>query len=319
MAELYDKFQYTFLSDIEAEKLLEAFRLYGTKVGKHTTRNLWLVYSMTDNSRSFFFSKCYYQNKSVFKRDESDITEYAIVSGEKYAVVNCSMKVKYKQVDDKQVKYIEDLVIHDVRGECPVSVSELEEMINFYCVDSTLSDEVKKEIATQCGDTDLRDWNIGRQHRLMRCNHKAWKESGEILAKDYKFVLLDREQQEKLWKCIVKHANPFKHFDDAELGYALTDEKNSFLFTFCYFMPDGIKHCNEPDDYEYAIVTKLTKGVVHSWGLQIKDIKGIIPFPEEKIQEMIAFYREFHSKWKWNYEKENGKISKRPYNLEWLK
>jgi len=299
-------FEYTFLSDAEAGKLLEAFRLYGTKVGKHTTRNLWLVYSMTDNSRSFFFTECYYENMSVFKRDASDITEYAIVSGEKYAVVNCSMKVKYKQVDDKKVKYIEDLVIHKVLGDCPFSLWELEEMINYYCVDCKVSEEMKKELVTQCGVTDLRDWNIERQHKLIRRNHKAWKESGEILAKDYKFVILDKEQQEKLWKCIVKHANPFRKFVDAELGYALTDEKNSFLFTFCYFMPDGIKHANEPDDYEYAIVTNLTKGVVHSWGLQIKEIKGIIPFSKEQIQEMIAFYDEFHYKWKWNYEKKNG-------------
>ena len=48
---------YTYADDDTAEQLLEAFRLYGTKKGKYTARDLSLIFVLTDAERSFYLTR----------------------------------------------------------------------------------------------------------------------------------------------------------------------------------------------------------------------------------------------------------------------
>lgn len=51
-----ERFRFVKLNNTKAAKLLEAFRLYGTKDGYYTVRSLWLVYALTDTCKSFYLN-----------------------------------------------------------------------------------------------------------------------------------------------------------------------------------------------------------------------------------------------------------------------
>lgn len=287
-----DRFQFSYLNAVEAAKLLEAFRLYGTKDDLYTVRNLWLVYAVTDAHKSFYFTRAYYhaQDSGV---DAPITVEYVFSCGDKLSLVRCTKR-----------GISEDLCILAVQGENPFTQNQLAEMVIFYEEhDHPYIYEHKSRWI------DWQHLNVVRMRKLMMRNPESW--SFDLLAKEYNFRLLGQTHRSVLWDCICKYGNSFNDHKQANLRYALTDAQQSFRLTFCYYMSDGIKHCNEPNDYEYAIVTDGTAGVVHVWfqnGVQIKKIKGEIPWTEQKLCEAVAFYQTFHGHWESVYTKMHGRI-----------
>lgn len=88
------------------------------------------------------------------------------------------------------------------------------------------------------------------------------------------------------------HSHLHKHFRNYFFPeIAVTDENRSFYLTSCAYIPDGlIKHCGEPDDYEYIILTDNTHGTVWQQGGKIMGIYGKVPFSEEQILKLTGFY-----------------------------
>ena len=294
-----ERFRFVKLNNTKAAKLLEAFRLYGTKDGYYTVRSLWLVYALTDTCKSFYFTLAYYHVGNLHNNTR-DTVEYVFFCGEKLALVRCEMR-----------RVLKDLRILAVHGENPFTQQQLVEMITFYEENNNrfIHEHKSRWI-------DWQSQNTVRKRRLMMKNHEVW--AFDLLAKEYRFHVLNRKQQSVLWDCICKYGDKFKNHGDAQLGYALTDARHSFWLTFCFFMSDGIKHCNEPDDYEYAVVTDKTTGVVRIWfqdGVQIKKIKGEISLEEWELCEAVYFYETFCYDWEHVYTKLHGHIPKRPYDL----
>ena len=120
----------------------------------------------------------------------------------------------------------------------------------------------------------------------------------ELLVKDYHFHTTDEHCRKRLEECFERYANKFCGRQNFCLSYAMTDGQRRFDLTLCYYLTDGIKHCSEPDDYEYAIVTDTTMGVVYVWNpesdVQIKSISGDIPLTEKELCDAINYYAIFH-------------------------
>ncbi len=102
------------------------------------------------------------------------------------------------------------------------------------------------------------------------------------------------------------HSRLYKHFRNYFFPeIALTDENRSFYLTMCAYIPDGlIKHCGEPDDYEYIILTDKTHGAVWEQGGKIMEIYGKIHFSEEQILELIRFYNINYGHFKYDRKKD---------------
>lgn len=301
------KFQFAYMDEIEAAKLMESFLLYGTKEGHYTAHHLELIYALTDMDRSFYFTRAYYGASRV-----PDTEEYVLSYGEKLALVRCTRRVTSECINEKWVYYVSDLHILAVHGETPFTQQQMEDMITFY-IESNDGFEFGKSLEKEYPGRDLDSWNIARQHKLMLQNHEAW--AFDLLAKEYIFYPLDFAQQTELWNCIRQYGNDCNEYKNAELGYALTDAQHSFWLTLCYYMSEIIKRCDEPDDYEYAVVTDKTAGAVHIWfqnGVQIKKIEGEIPLTKQELCDAVEFYERFHYTWQRGYTKMYGKISKRP-------
>lgn len=289
-----EQFLFSYLNNVDASKLMEAFRLYGTREGRYTTCNLWLVFALTDVYNSFYLTRAYYHSMTL-RNNTPDTVEYVLSCDEKLALVCCTIQRMSK-----------DLRILSIRGENPFAQQQLVEMITFY-----EENERKFIVEHKHKRNAWKSLNVVRKRRLMMQSREDW--TFDLLAKEYSFQILNRTQQSVLWDCICKYGDNFKNHGDAELGYALTDAQHSFWLTFCFYMSDGIKHCNEPDDYEYAVVTNETAGVVRVWfqsDVQIKKIKGEIPLAEQELCEVVEFYRRFHRDWERVHTKMYGSIPK---------
>lgn len=293
------EFRFVKLDNTNAAKLLEAFRLYGTKEGSYTVSGLWLVYALTDMRESFYFTRAYY-HAGDSQNDTPNMVEYVLSCNSKLALVRCTMQ--------RVSKLLNILAVH---GETPYTQQQLVEIITFFeeYDRGYIYEHRRKWI-------DWQNLNVARKRRLMLQNREAWE--FDLLAKEYSFHTINCIQKAQLWNCICQYGDKFKKHGDAQLGYALTDEKHNFWLTLCFYMSDGIKHCGEPDDYEYAVVTNHTAGVVRVWfqnGVQIKNIKGEIPLTEQKLYEVVDFYARFHSNWEGIHSKLYGRIPKRPDDL----
>lgn len=307
------EFQFVYLEDDEAAKLLEAFRLYGTKRGSYTAHDLDLIDAMTDMRKSFYITRAY---EYPGWEGKPHTVEYALSCGEKLALVQCKMWLTWEKSE------ISELEIVAVHGECTFTEQQIRWMITVYHdVARDLHIALQQKLKEDHPEKRWESWELERKRRLMLQNREAW--AFDLLSKDYSFHIIDRALQTVLWNCICQYGNNFNKHRDAILGYAMTDAQQRFRLTLCFFLSDGIKRMNEPDDYEFAIVTEKTAGVVYVWGpgsgpgqTEIKEIKGEIPLTEQEICEAVGFYRLFHYDWEKNYEKMYGSIPKRPDDLQ---
>lgn len=301
--------QFVSIDESEAARLLEVFRLYGTKKGDYTMRNLWLLTALTDDDKSFYLTNAYYRSS----QNKPDEAEYAIVAGEKVCLVRCTIHKQSKQIDERSVTCVVELKNLEICGEISFSEQKLKEIIIFYEDNSRLNYKLKSELKEKYREKDLRGWNVERQRKLVLNKREQWQACGELLAKEYQFQIIETEQQIKLWKCIHKFDKGFFNCQNKNLAYGLTNAEQSFWLIQYFFAPDGLKHCNEPDDYKYAIITKKSQGTVFVWlghEVEIKEIKGKIPLTTQELCDAIRYYDEFYYTWCDIYEKKYGKIRK---------
>lgn len=308
------EFQFVYLKDDEAAKLLEAFRLYGTKEGDYTAHYLNLIEAMTDVHKSFYFTEAYFCAHTLEKGCPQTV-EYVFSCGEKLGLVQCKMWLTWEKSE------ISELEIVAVHGECTFTEQQIRWMITVYHdVARDLHIALQQKLKENHPEKEWRIWNLERKRRLMLQNREAW--AFDLLSKEYSFQIISRALQTVLWDCICQYGNNFNNHRDAILSYAMTDAQQKFWLTLCFFLSDGLKRMDEPDDYEFAIVTEKTAGVAYVWGpgsgpgeTEIKAIKGEIPLTEQEICEAVGFYRLFHYDWECAYEKMYGRIPKRPDDL----
>ena len=309
--EMSEEYQFIYLQDDEAAKLLEAFRLYGTKKGHCTVKTLNLISAMTDMSKSFYITMAYIGHRGG--EGKSDIHEYAMLCGEKLALVQCNVW------RTPRFNHLSKLEITAVHGECTFTQQQIRQIITVYIDDSyDIRNAFWQKIEEEYPEKEWKDWNLERIRRLMLQNREAW--DFDLLTKEYSFHIINRDLQTVLWNCICQYGNDYWNHREAILGYAMTDAQQRFWLTFCAQMPDGIKHMTEPDDYEYAIVTEKTAGVVLVWDtalyrIEIKKIKGEIPLTEQEICDAVNYYETFRRDWEESYEKKYGRIPEKPDDL----
>lgn len=292
------EYMYTYADDDTAEQLLEAFRLYGTKNEKYTARYLSLIFVLSDVAQSFYLTRAAkYCHPEWTEPGDPYMTEYALVCGDAVSLVRCVMIPSYKPIEINHERhslyYLELYEIQEILGENRLSEAKLEEIIRFY------EGEGIKHKAAYSHIFDEQCLNIARQRELMLRKRTEWETCNELLVKDYHFHSTDDQCRQRLEECFERYGNNFCDGRNFKLRYAMTDGRRSFDLTLCYYLTDGIKHCSEPDDYEYAIVTDTTMGVVYVWNprgdVEIKEIRGEIPLTEEKLCEAINYYEIFHS------------------------
>lgn len=298
------EYMYTYADDDTAEQLLEAFRIYGTKKGKYTARDLSLIFVLTDAERSFYLTRAAeYLRPEWTGLGDPHMTEYALVCGDAVSLVRCVILPSYKsiEIEHKQhsLYYLELYEIQEILGENRLSQAKLEEIISFYESEGRGKHKADQYhiFEEQYLKRDLSDWNITRQRELMLRKRTEWEACNELLVKDYHFHTTDEYCRKRLEECFERYANKFCGRQNFRISHAMTDGQQRFWMTLCYYLTDGIKHCSEPDDYEYAIVTDTTMGVVYVWNpesdVQINRIEGEIPLTEEELREAINYYAIF--------------------------
>lgn len=308
------EYVYTYVDDDTAEQLLEAFRLYGTKKGKYTARYLSLFFVLTDTDHSFYLTQAAdYIAPGLTKQDDLDIAEYALVCGNAVSLIRCELIPFYKQIEiehePQKLHYYELYEIQEIFGENILEQSKIEEIISFYEANGRgkyKAFDYRNMLKEKYPGRNLDWWNITRQRELMFRKRMEWEACNELLVKDYSFCVTDTDCRERLAECIEKYGSNDIGSSNKYLDSAMTDGQNRFWLTLCYYLSEGIKRCGEPDDYEYAIVTNETMGVVHVWhpesNVQIKCIRGDIPLAEKELCDAINYYDMFRYYWASNRE-----------------
>lgn len=145
--------------------------------------------------------------------------------------------------------------------------------------------------------------NVAAAQREMWKEQAFWRSKDIVLAEDFHFTVTTDAERVLLWKTALQYVECCYGYSNVCLTSALTDAKRSFLLTQCLYLSDGIKHCGEPDDYGYLILTPETEGMVMVWNLastapKIIQRHGEIPVPDETLLRMIRFYADYCSIWK---------------------
>lgn len=278
------------ITDTSTQRVfLEQFRLYGTRedrfhLGRDTTHTLTLWYAL--RAGEFFLTSARIETIPGTKRDLQ--CEYIITGKDCAGLIQCRIPQHFERVGEGGRWHPHTPEIDGIDGTVPCTKEFLTEMIHFYAKHQT-DWEQQYHYRERCSRHFMT-----RRDRI--CEHpELWK--NELLIHDYQFITLTKQEQAQLKEC-AKGTYPIGATE--RFSYAMTDTNRRFLMTLSRFMADGIKHCGEPDDYEYAIVTGSEMGIVYIWhpyNPEIRGIEGNIPLPKEELKEMIRYYYAFHHDW----------------------
>lgn len=281
---------FVYFDDTAAEDLMEAFRLYGSK-NRYEPRDPWIIYGVADKENDLFFTRGFSGHNSGEQEYQEYIFTYKNFSGQ----VNCNIGLKSEKKNDRWVHLVESLEILEIKGNTALDKFRLEEIIRFY--EETGVFEFERQLFRKLNlESHLRSsLNIVRQHKIMLKYSQKWQGMGELLAEDLIFEPLSENDRVQFMDCIEKYSVDYRYCKNANLDYYMTDRKRSFKMIQCAYISDGIKHCDEPDDYEYAMITENTSGTVLVWnGVDLRSMNGEIPFQNKKLVDIISFYYRFH-------------------------
>lgn len=282
--------EYIYFEDDIAEKLMEAFRLYGNKTLRYRYEgiNPWIIYGIADKEKNLFFTR-------GFCKGNSQETEYIFSYGSFFGQVNCNIKKESEMINGRRVYNIEKLEILEIKGNTGLDEIQAEEIIRFYEENDSL--EFQQQICEKLNlkSNLLNNFNVIRQHEIMVKNKHKWENMNELLAEDYIFEPLTKTDELRFRDCIEKYSVDYKYFKNAHMDYYMTDSNHSFKMIRCAYIPDGmIKHCCEPDDHEFAVITANTSGTVLVWDFNdFRSVNGEIPIPHEKLINMFLYYNRF--------------------------
>lgn len=144
--------------------------------------------------------------------------------------------------------------------------------------------------------------NLAAVQREMWKEPDFWRSKDIVLAEHFHFMVTTDAERVRLWKSALQYVERCYGFGNVCLTKALTDAGRSFLLTKCLYMSDGIKHCDEPDDHGYLLLTPETAGMVMVWypvsaAPEIVQRQGEIPVPDEMLLRMVRFYDTYRSIW----------------------
>lgn len=282
--------EFIYFDDNTAENLMETFRLYGSK-NRYEPKNPWIIYGVADKEKNLFFTRGFFRHNSIKQEYQEYIFTYKNFSGQ----VNCNISIKSEKENNRWVHLVESLEILEIMGNTALDKFQLEEIIRFY--EETNAFEFQQQLCRKLNLEShlLSSLNIIRQHKIMLKYSKKWQSIGELLAEDLIFEPLSENDKVQFMDCIEKHSVDYRYSKNADLDYYMTDRNHSFKMIRCAYISDGIKRCDEPDDYEYAIITENTSGTVLVWNCDdFRIMNGEIPFQNKKLIDIISFYHRFY-------------------------
>lgn len=282
--------EYVYFEDAVAEKLMESFRLYGNRAPRYEGINPYIIYGIADKEKNLFFTRGFCKRNRDFQE-----TEYIFCYGDLLGQVNCNITVDRAKIDGKWVYDVDKLEILEIKGNTELDEIQAEEIIRFY--EETNAFEFEQQL---CGKLNLKNHqlnnlNVIRQHEIILKNSHKWENMGELLAEDYIFEPLNETDKLKFMDCINKHSIDYRYFKNANMDYYMTDRNHSFKMIQCAYVSEMTKRCNEPDDYEFAILTENTSGTVLVWDcVDFRNTGGEIPINHEKLVTMFRYYEKFY-------------------------
>lgn len=283
------EYEFVLTNAEEQRAILEQFRLYGTKNdrmhgGRDTTYWLTLWYAL--RAGEYLLTSGYSEHIAGTSRVMQ--SEYIVIGRECAGLVRCRIPQYYKQGSENEAGGWHSLLaeIDEISGSVPIPKETLAEMIHFHS-------EYWHDWLKTFGFSNGRNFTARRERILEQ--PELWQ--GDLLTDDYRFVKLTEQEKAKLSACAQ---TAYALGRKTEFAYAMTDARNRFRMVQCYFMADGIKHCDEPDDHGYAILTGEECGIVYIWhpyNAEFLSIEGSVPFPKEELREMICYYAAFSYEW----------------------
>ncbi|MDE6520155.1 MAG: hypothetical protein K2K91_06825 [Ruminococcus sp.] len=282
--------EYVYFEDAVAEKLMEAFKLYGNRLSRYEGINPYIIYGIADKEKNLFFTRGFSK-----RNGKSQETEYIFCYGDLLGQVNCNITIDSAKIDGKWVYHVEKLEILKIKGNTEFDEIQAEEIIRFY--EETNAFEFEQQLCKKLNLKShfLNNLNVIRQHEIMIKNKHKWENMGELLAEDYIFEPLNETDKLNFMDCINKHSVDYSYFKNANMDYYMTDRNHSFKMIQCASVSEMIKRCGEPDDYEFAILTENTSGTVLVWNCDdFRVTNGEIPITHEKLSTMFHYYEKFY-------------------------
>ena len=302
----------------EQALILETFRRYG-KFTQFRDERIEISWVLVDETHLFSITRV------GWIREPSGLEEEFVVFGRGFAGYGVCRTTEETREPAKSDNPSRDPNIYDVvrsfevteyRGEPQEllppagAVSAAMENIRAYGASRIAADAFgygERYIPAQ--ERRVKVLNLAALQRLMTKDPAFWSEKKTALCWDFYFTLTTDEEQKRLYQT-VRQLSEYNH-SHARLCMALTNADRSILLTLSAFMPDGIKHCDEPDDYEYAVLSKDTEGVIMVWqgyDPDVRYVKGALPAPQDEIVKMCCFYKCFFYDWCWLYEDAHGRL-----------
>lgn len=281
--------EYVYFEDAVAEKLMEAFRLYGNRASRYERTNPWIIYGIADKEKNVFFTSGFCKGRNPWEK------EYIFCYGDLLGQVNCNITIDSEMVNDKRVYRVEKLEILGIKGDTGLDKIQAEEIIRFY--EETNAFEFEQQLCEKLNLKShlLNNLNVIRQHEIMIKNKHKWENMNELLAEDYIFEPLNETDKLNFMDCINKYSIDYTYFKNANMDYYMTDRNHSFKMIQCAYITESIKRCGEPDDYEFAIITENTSGTVLVWNFNdFRSVNGEIPINREKLSIMFHYYKSFY-------------------------
>lgn len=276
-----------YFEDDVAENLMEAFRLYGSK-NRYENWNPWIVYGIADKEKNLFFTR-------GFAKGNADEREYIFSYGNSLGQVNCSIMITSEKAEKRWINHVKRLEILDIKGNTELDRIQAEEMIRFYEESKVFEFEQQLLEKLRLKGPLLTDLNVLRQHEMILKNKQKWENRNELLAEDFIFESLCENDKMRFMDCINKYSVDYKYCQNANMDFYMTDRDHSFKMVQCAYISDGIKCCDEPDDYEYAVITENTSGTVLIWNCDdFRITNGEIPIQCEKLVAMFRYYSRFY-------------------------
>ena len=306
----------------EQALILETFRRYG-KFTQFWDERIGISWVLVDETHLFSITRV------GWARETSGLEEEFVVFGRGFAGWGVFRTTEETRELAKSENPSRDPDIYDVvrsfevteyRGEPQEllppagAVCAAMENLRAYGV-GRLAADAFHETYSPAFDRRLKVLNLASLQRLMTKEPAFWSEKKTALCWDFHFTLTTDEEQKRLWQTMVRYSD-YNH-SNARLCMALTNADRSILLTLSAFMPDGIKHCDEPDDYEYAVISKDTEGVIMVWqgyDPDVRYVKGTLPASQDEIVKMCRFYKCFFYDWCWLYEDAHGRLDE---NAAW--
>lgn len=282
--------EYVYFEDDIAENLMEAFRLYGNRSSRYEGINPYIIYGIADKEKNLFFTRGFSKRNGAYQE-----TEYIFCYGDSLGQVNCNITIDSSKIDGKWVHHVKKLEILEVKGDTGLDKIQAEEIVRFY--EETNAFEFEQQL---CGKLNLKNHllnnlNVIRQHEIILKNKDKWENMSELLSEDYIFEPLNEADKLKFMDCINKHSIDYRYFKNANMDYYMTDKNHSFKMIQCAYVSEMIKRCDEPDDYEFAILTENTSGTVLVWDcVDFRHTGGEIPINHEKLSTMFLYYKKFY-------------------------